>query len=90
MGDVFDRIDRQAFLDDLTERFEGDLKGCPFCESKNWIPLPGLVHVEIESQTPRNRVSMPAVGMICGHCSFLRVHTVSPAMDSLGLTDLSK
>ena len=71
----------QSVHEDLRQRFEGDLNACPFCQSKDWMPIPGLIHIVIDTETPMGTFGWPAIALLCGHCSFVRIHSAFPSIE---------
>jgi hypothetical protein len=45
------------------------------------MPIPGLVQVIVDTETPMGTVVWPAIGLLCGHCSFVRVHSAFPSSE---------
>jgi hypothetical protein len=71
----------QAF-EKLTQR-TGRYPQCPFCSHNDWARLGGrrviLIPTIVEENPTSEPVPQTALGFVCTHCGFLRIHAVDPA-----------
>jgi hypothetical protein len=45
------------------------------------MPIPGLVHVIVDTETPAGTFGWPAIGLLFSHCSSMRLHSAYPSIE---------
>ena len=45
------------------------------------MPIPGIVNLMVDTETPLGTVGWPSIGLVCYHCSFVRIHSAYPSIE---------
>jgi hypothetical protein len=45
------------------------------------MPIPGLVNLMVDTETPLGTLGWPGIGLLCGQCSFVRIHSAFPSIE---------
>jgi hypothetical protein len=80
---------QQKIIDALNSK--GATIQCPFCHHTEWSVVGEVISLQIASTDGSIRLPapfIPSVGVVCSHCGYIRLHTLSAL--NINIEDLDK